>query len=50
MQNAAGAMFGVDRLGEAVAANRTEDPETLVRAEFLRRWMASREARCPRTT
>ena len=30
MQNAAGEMFGVDRLGEAVAAHRAEDPEMLV--------------------
>jgi sigma-B regulation protein RsbU (phosphoserine phosphatase) len=30
MQNAAGAMFGVGRLGETVAANRAEDPETMV--------------------
>jgi len=30
MQNASGAMFGVERLGEAVAANRAADPETLV--------------------
>ena len=30
MQNAAGEMFGVERLGQVVKAYRAEDPETLV--------------------
>ena len=30
MENAAGEMFGVDRLGQAVTAHRAEDPEALV--------------------
>ena len=30
MENAAGEMFGAERLGQAVTAHRADDPETMV--------------------